>query len=877
MLYNQLPAHGFAPSGRNAPLSRVCLLFGVLGALACPSSAQDSPDSAPSDPPLAENSTGFKLRNVPDPKASLVPDTLRSDPSLRAGRPTQAWKLTQARELTVSVSGAVQDSKDYLEFWLYLPERASAGRIGFRLGNRSDSLILSWVGWRRISIPLAVMGKNKAEGEPDQLYLTREGEFPADYTVYLQDARRVSVSTGAGITEEDLLDHLDFTRPGLAAVRMAMEKNQKAEALAALAAYFRQDFTARMPWTGLAGHAVTEDKEEKRRKVVEAADKLLAGTVTHADNTYTFPGGDVDWRFNPTAGTDKFTYEWGFSLNRHGIWEPITLAYEATRDEKYADLWVRQFRRWVEQMPAPGIDEERGDSGWRGLEAGLRFSRIWPSAFFSVAPAKAVKDEDILLFLRSVVDHGNFLSGHPYSPGNHFLLAMCGLFTQGVTFPELKDSSYWRRRGLEQLTLSLDRNTVPEGAWYEFAPGYHQWVVNRTMTAFRIAQINGFGQEVAPSLWAHLEKMASWNVRMSGPDGLVPTVNDGGKVIIAQSVATSSIVFPENPLLRWAAQRENAKSPPPPQQPSYALPDSGYTIFRTGWGSKDSYVLFDVGPLGGWHGHHDALNIVTYFYGRPFLFDNGGWAYDATIWRKYGPSTASHNTVLVDGLGQWRGYSRADPIGLNPANTPPPVFATSSTVDYASGWYVADYGKKGAAEPIAHHRRELAFLKGESPLLVVVDTLAPLDTKEHRYEARWHLLSTKWNEDKKARVLWTTDAGKPNLAVLALAGAEEFHADSGVTTPEVLGWSYDGQTGGPYPALTLRQAVTGSGVKRLVTVFIPFKGKPGNPVTSVRRNGTNQWVIALKGQNPVTLELAEQAAGSQPSFTLRGVAWPKPQ
>ncbi|NBN96562.1 MAG: heparinase, partial [Actinobacteria bacterium] len=81
------------------------------------------------------------------------------------------------------------------------------------------------------------------------------------------------------------------------------------------------------------------------------------------------------------------------------------MAYKATGDEKYADLWARQFRRWVEQMPAPGIDEERGDSGWRGLEAGLRFSRIWPSAFFSVAPAKSVKDGDILLFLRSVVDH----------------------------------------------------------------------------------------------------------------------------------------------------------------------------------------------------------------------------------------------------------------------------------------------------------------------------------------------------------------------------------------------------------------------------------------------------------------------------------------
>ena len=877
MKKSALPVNRTAIYSRNITASRMCVLIASVFSLTGYTSAQVSPASPPSASPQTDQVT--KTPNLIEPATQAASDMgiLRPNPSLREGRSTQLWKLMEEDRLAVSVAGASRKATDYLEFWLYLPERVPSGHIGFQLGKKKGALPLAWVGWRRVSIPIAVMKKAESTDESEKLILTREGDFPANFAVYFQDVRRTEISTGAGITEEDLLDHVDLTRPGLEAVRAAVEQNQKGKALAALAAHFRQDFTARMPWPDNLDSGNSELTEEERNKALSYGEKLLAGIVSHADHTYTYPNGNIDWRLNPTKGKENQTFEWGFSLNRHGMWESLAKAYRLTGDEKYAALWALQFRRWVEQMPAPGINEERGDSGWRGLEAGLRFSRIWPSAFFSLAPAKSVTDADILLFLRSTVDHGNFLSGHPYSHGNHFLLAMCGLYTQGVVLPELKDSAFWRKHAVAQLGLSLQRNTVPDGAWNEMAPGYHQWVVSRTRSAFRLAQINGFSSEVPADLLTQLQKMAEWNVLLSGPDGMVPTLNDGGKVKVSQSVAPSVTVFPNSALLRWAAQREDAASAPPTIPASYALPDSGYTLLRTGWGAKDSYVLFDVGPLGGWHGHHDALNVVTYFHGRPFLFDNGGWAYDASIWRQYGPSTASHNTIMIDGLGQWRVYSRDNPIGPNPASTPKPAFATSPQIDYASGWYTAGYGTKKDIKSIAHHRRELAFLKGPTPVLLVVDTMAPHDAKKHRYEARWHLLSTNWKSDKKSKVVWTTDEGKPNLAVLSLTGAEEFHADSAVKTPEVLGWSFDGQTGGPYPALTLRQAVTAAGVQRLITVFIPMEGTPDNPVVSVTHAAANTWTVTIKGQVPITLELAPNAADNQPSFSLSGIPWPQLQ
>ncbi|MEI6035369.1 MAG: alginate lyase family protein [Verrucomicrobiae bacterium] len=755
----------------------------------------------------------------------------------------------------------------YVEFWMYLPARVPSGQLVVSINGHAALMFLQWLGWRRILTPIGAMGNDPdAKLEPGTLRLARNGSFPADFTLRYTDPKIVENPSGAGLSDLDLLDHVNVDLPEMSGVREEMAAGKPEAALKALASFFRKGLATRLPLPVPDNPAAP----------VESAKPILAGKLKAGGHNHTFPGGRIDWKLNPSEGKPNFTYEWGWSNNRQAWWPALAQAYAASKDDKYASFWAMQLRDWMEQCPAPAIEQEQGGSSWRGLEAGARQSRNWPVTFFTMAPSPGVSDADIILFLKSVVDHGNFLSGRRYRPGNHYMISMIGLYNLGVVFPELKDAAFWRQQGLDNLSLSLDRNTLADGAWYELSPGYHSWVVNLSMSAMEVAKNNGGTTPAEKAVVEKLQKLVEWNAILAAPDGAVPTVNDGGSVKVAGSTGKSAEIFPESALLRWFSGKPDM---PQPLFTSIALRDCGYFVSRTGWGRGDSYVLFDTGPLGGWHGHQDALNIVGNFFGRSLLFDNGGGTYDKSDWRKYGLSSASHNTAMVDSLGQFRGFDADDHIGSNPKDTPAALFGTDDKVDYSSAWYVGDYGVKGQSKRIATHRREVAFIKpsGErGPLVVVVDTFAPLDQAPHKYEVRWHLKATQWKTAMQSRCLWTADPDQPNLAVLALDGAEEFHADSGVKTPELLGWNYPGHGGEPTPALTLRQSRTAAGLVRMVTVLVPFMGAVANPVEGVEP-GKGSWTVTLKGQPPLMLEFNSAASENAPSFSIRDLPWPSIQ
>ncbi len=844
------------------------------------------------------------------PVSTANAQTLMASTAQRGGAVNLAWTPSAQSSVDIPLTGMTLATGSSVEVWMHLPSRAPEGvQLTVEMLGMRATLPLQWTGWRRLVIPVSAMkATSGAYNTANRMRLLTSGTFSGSYKINYCGGTVATTSTGPGVEDEDLLDHIDLNRAGMEAVKTAVQSASSSsgsvrttainQAKAALAKYYRQNLTARWPMGSTTS--------------TTSADTFAAGTFTYVGNTHTYNNlggvlGAIDWSFNPTLQpgfTGAINYEWGFSMNRHGHWDTLTKAYNGTTaasKEKYAAYWAGNLRSWVAQEPAPAIRQETDTSAWRGLEAGLRLSRSWPASFFVFSQSiTSVSDEDILLFLKSVLDHGNFLSGHAYSAGNHYTMAMCGLVTQGAVFPEFIDALFWRTSGQENLAYSLNENTLGDGAWYECAPSYHVWVTDKISDAFNSVIRNGFSSEVADPLWEKLIKMGEWLVQISAPDRVAPTLNDGGPVKTSSATFTGWESKFSSPLLSWAntLQTETASQDtvPATSLKSLALPDSGYTVMRSGWGKTDHYALFDVGPLGGWHGHQDALNLVTYFYGRPFLFDNGGFTYDTSVWRDYGTSTASHNTIRVNSLDQARTYdSTTNPVGTNDTDTPPPRFGTSDAIDYASGWYVGGYGS--TTNRIATHRREIAFLKptaSKAPLMVVVDTLTSRNGAAHAYDLRWHLKSTNWQSEtgqgKAGRYIWTTDRDvalwpnadtQPNLAIVSVSGPTEFYANSGVTGTDVnttLGWFYPSQSADPVPALTLRQRTAASAsTVRMVTLLVPFTGAANNPVTGIVASSStaNTWTIQfLDNRTPVTLSLNASVSNIEPSFSINTTGMP---
>ena len=719
---------------------------------------------------------------------------------------------------------------------------------------------ITWTGWQEVLLPLRAFewapGKHRTNWRDVQGI---EFSFPENRTpglvLHFGDVR-VGDPQGPRLSDRDLLELMDLSRPELAQVRRAADSGDAAAAIKALAAYYRHRRTVKW-WFDPQRRDPANVKPDLRR-----TDDMVAGNFTIIYRRFPFRGGVEDWHINPTAGQPNQTDEWLWSLNRMGYWKDFGEAWWKTGESKYAEIWVRQLRSWARAMPMPNMMDEAGGSGWRGIEAGLRAAESWPQAWHRFLSAPEFTDADLILMLKCFAEHGRYLEEHrvpnPELPAsNHYLLAWSGLYTVGVIFPELKAAAQWRHDGADRLIAALRSGLLSDGGWYEFAPGYHLWVLEKALDAYRLARLEGDEQRFPASFLSLIQHGYEWAVKLTAPDRTLPKVNDSGAEERMNLRPEIARLFPESSLLQWAANLNATKSGvgmvAAPTWRSVFLESSGYSIMRSGWGRADNYACFDLGRLGGWHGHQDKLSLMIWARGRELLFDGGGGTYDKSDYRKYGQATESHNTVMVDRLNQNRIFvPYVDPIGLDDPATPAPVFVTQPDWDYASGWFVGGYGPD--QKRIARHGREVAMVQGE--FFLVHDTLTPADGAPHEYEARWHLKTTKWTHEKSIAGTVTHDKEKANLLVVPLAAAGlQVREDSAVKSPQLLGWDVE-RDRDPAPALTVRHTRAGTGPQHFVTLLWPLAVGATNPIRAVQRESDTRWSVGFYSGRILQVEIA---------------------
>ena len=272
---------------------------------------------------------------------------------------------------------------------------------------------------------------------------------------------------------------------------------------------------------------------------------------------------------------------------------------------------------------------------------------------------------------------------------------------------------------------------------------------------------------------------------------------------------------------------------------------------RSGWDRDANYVMFRLGPLGMGHMHQDKLNLIVYAYGREMIFDSGGGSYEHSKWRQWATSTYSHNCVIVDGMAQNRATTSSDIWHDPDLVSQGPIDAhwqSNQAFDFATGEYTEGYGPQRVTSAAQH--RDVLFLKPN--LYVVADRLRPNDAASHKYEARWHLLSTHTTIDSVTHVLETTDAGQANIAIVPLLNNSlEVRAASAQETPEILGWDirrYEDHE--RVPATTLLHTQSGAGPQLLLTLFVPLKPGERSPVAKVEpaQDGTSATVSFKDGR-----------------------------
>ncbi|WP_019912179.1 alginate lyase family protein [Paenibacillus sp. HW567] len=443
--------------------------------------------------------------------------------------------------------------------------------------------------------------------------------------------------------------------------------------------------------------------------------------------TWIYMGDEIDWLYNPSNDPE---FIWG--INRHWHMLDLGKAYLLTKDEKYVQTYIRHFRGWCAQNPPPVLPYEEAvyfqqPGPWRLLETGLRV-QSWISAY-AYMEASELLDAAFTSELHAALEqHADYLTR--YLGGteiNHAIMHMQGL-SMIAGFHDLHERApYWRQLAVERLELCQHYQIGPEGVQSELTTHYHDASIEMFGTPYLLGKLSG--HPFPETYGRQLRRMASFSLAMIRPDQRSTAIGDSDWVsngrervaflgailadedLIAQGAVSSEFLwlFGAEQYRRAAELQKSVEV----QAVSQAFPQTGYYMLR----DNNQYLFFDAAPMGGAHGHADALNLEWYWKRQLIFLDPGRYTYEEGEWRHYFKSTSAHNTIVVDGLDQTP-YVSTQQWGLPLAECQTHRREIAEDYEFIGA---SHNGYMRLEQPVMHYRWVL--LGKAVPLLLIIDWL----------------------------------------------------------------------------------------------------------------------------------------------------------
>lgn len=367
-----------------------------------------------------------------------------------------------------------------------------------------------------------------------------------------------------------------------------------------------------------------------------------------------FFDGKDSFRFNNE--TRRFEGTWNdpvarklWSYNLHYMAWIFDLAEYADRE-----VWIK---KWIRENPISA-----GGNGWEPYPQSLRIF-AWCKHY---SLAGSAPDAEVLASLGLQVAR-LYADLEFHLDGNHLLENLLALAFVGF-YLDIHDPAALRARKRVQTLLegALSGQFLGDGGHYELSPMYHSILLERILDliAFWPDQKDPF-----PGLRDRLQDLA-----LRGLDWL-DTMTVAGRFALFNDSAYDTA--PDASMLLDYGNRLLARTPRK-GRPLSSLKDSGY--FRAEAGQAT--LIFDGGKLGPDHqmGHAqgDMLSFCLWLRDAPVIVHPGNFEYVPGVMRDYCRSTASHNTLVMEGGEQaewwashrvgWRGRPRDVTAALDPSS-----------------------------------------------------------------------------------------------------------------------------------------------------------------------------------------------------------------
>ncbi|WP_163551916.1 heparinase II/III family protein [Candidatus Frankia alpina] len=368
----------------------------------------------------------------------------------------------------------------------------------------------------------------------------------------------------------------------------------------------------------------------RRRPAVStlaASSAVRRAAIVHADPTVESAHQGWDWQQTDAPLLWRYHlhyWDWAWAL--------------ATEGERGRTMFARLYLDWHRSVPM-------GDPvAWSPYVVSLRawtLCGLWPRL------ARATPAEDAVLADLGVCR--SFLRAHLETDvgGNHLLKNYKALIGLAVA----DGDGHGRDRWVDALRREIGRQILSDGGHYERSPAYHCQVLADVDDV--VGLLTAAAAPVPPELPDATTRMRAWLAAVLGPDGTVPSLNDGFGVRAEE--------------VRFLLPASAAPAPAPAPADGLLLADTGLAVLTAGpW-----HLLADVGlpcpanlPA---HAHADTLAFLLWHDGQPLLVDTGTSTYEAGPRRTAERGTAAHSTVTIDDAdstevwGAFRAGRRAHP------------------------------------------------------------------------------------------------------------------------------------------------------------------------------------------------------------------------
>jgi hypothetical protein len=425
-------------------------------------------------------------------------------------------------------------------------------------------------------------------------------------------------------------------------------------------------------------------------------------------------------------------------LNRWDFLPCFARQYYLTGDKSNLQYMLAFMRKWRDENPVPTNLPAYFASrkfNWRDMQVPWRMENLCWCYFLGEKGYTADEKRELYEMVKT---HARVLlayySNEPLNENNHQPFGAAAMLYAALLFPDLPEAADLKARALEILNHHLDKSFYDDGNSVELTPGYYPFIASIYRDSYLLCLSNNVPPP--PRSVERLKQFYNFMNTVKQPDDTMPPINDSteSSATVPLRVLSDILGLPY----------------PGPSPGSHLFKASNQAVMRDADPRQPAYVFLDAGPQVSAHWHGGKLGFHLWFWDKPLMIDSGICDYDDPLRRSWYWNPEAHNTILVDGKGDF--YKANHKIG---ATTDKQPVAGSRIDQWESNkkydWAVMrDTSFENLKDPV-EWTRHFILLKGVGAL--VVDQLE--SSGEHDYTWLFHLTPCSPKVDPGTKSVFT--------------------------------------------------------------------------------------------------------------------------